>query len=110
MSRFYVDDKRWVIDRANWENSRLYRIHTGETGDEEHLRESVLSVRLERLFSKLHGPSPYISHHLCMIGQICDETRLLVCRCGTPWHLETRECLNDYLTAKVAKRSRWARG
>ena len=55
-------------------------------------------------------PSPYISHHLCMIGQICDETRLLFCRCGTPWHLETRECLNDYLTTKVAKRSRWARG
>ena len=56
------------------------------------------------------GASPYISHHLCMIGQIGDETRLLFCRCGTPWHLETRECLNDYLTTKVAKRSRWARG
>ena len=56
------------------------------------------------------GPSPYISHYLCMIGQICDETCLLFCRCGTPWHLETRECLNDYLTTKVAKRSRWARG
>ena len=58
MSCFYVDDKRWIVDRANWENSRLYRIHTGETGDEEHLRESVLLVRLERLFSKLHGPNP----------------------------------------------------
>ena len=58
ISRFYVDDKRWVIDRANWKNSRLYRIHTGETGDEKHLRESVLLVRLERLFSKLHGPNP----------------------------------------------------
>jgi len=56
------------------------------------------------------GPNPYISHYLCMIGQICDETRLLFCRCGMPWHLETRECLNDYLTTKVAKRSRWARG
>ena len=22
-----------------------------------------------------------------MIGQICDETRLLFCRCGTPWPL-----------------------
>jgi hypothetical protein len=55
-------------------------------------------------------PNPYISHYLCMIGQICDETRLLFCRCGTPWHLETRECLNDYLTTKVAKRSRWAWG
>ena len=22
----------------------------------------------------------------------------------TPWHLETRECLNDYLTTKIAKR------
>jgi hypothetical protein len=49
------------------------------------------------------GASPYISHCLCMIGQICDETRLLFCRCGMPWHLETRECLNEYLTAKVAK-------
>ena len=39
-----------------------------------------------------------------MIGQICDETRLLFCRCGMPWHLETRECLNDYLTTKIAKR------
>jgi hypothetical protein len=54
--------------------------------------------------------SPYISHYLCMIGQICDETRLLFCRCGAPWHLETRECLNDDLTTKVAKRSRWAWG
>ena len=54
--------------------------------------------------------SPYISHYLCMIGQICEERCLLFCRCGTPWHLETRECLNDYLTTKVAKRSRWARG
>jgi hypothetical protein len=27
------------------------------------------------------GASPYISHYLCMIGQICDETRLLFCRC-----------------------------
>jgi hypothetical protein len=35
-------------------------------------------------------PSPYISHYLCMIGQLCDETRLLFCRCGMPWHLETR--------------------
>jgi P-type E1-E2 ATPase len=56
------------------------------------------------------GASPYISHYFCMIGQICDETRLLFCRCGTPWHLEMRECLNEYLTTKVAKRSRWARG
>ena len=56
------------------------------------------------------GLSPYISHYFCMIGQICDETRLLFCRCGMPWHLEMRECLNDYLTTKVAKRSRWARG
>ena len=52
--------------------------------------------------------NPYISHYLCMIGQICDETCLLFFRCGTPWRLETRECLNDYLTTKVAKRSRWA--
>ena len=57
MSRFYVDDKRWVIDRANWANSRLYRIHISEAGDEEHLRERVLLVRLERLLGKLHGPS-----------------------------------------------------
>jgi hypothetical protein len=56
------------------------------------------------------GASPYISHYLCMIGQLCDETRLLFCRCGMPWHLETRECLDDYLTTKVAKRSRCARG
>ena len=46
--------------------------------------------------------SPYISHYLCMIGQICDETRLLFCRCGMPWYLETRECLNNYRTTKVA--------
>src|SRR5665213_1836525 len=39
--------------------------------------------------------SPYISHYLCMIGQICDESCLLFCRRGTPWRLETRECLND---------------
>ena len=58
----------------------------------------------------LRGANPYISHYFCMIGQICDEARLLFCRRGTPWHLETRECLNDYLTTKVAKRSRWARG
>ena len=25
------------------------------------------------------GASPYISHYLCMIGQLCDETRLLFC-------------------------------
>jgi hypothetical protein len=48
--------------------------------------------------AKRRAASPYISHYLCMIGQICDETRLLFCRCGMPWHLETRECLNDYLT------------
>jgi hypothetical protein len=57
MGRFYVDDKRWVIDRANRANSRLYRIHISEAGDEEHLRESVLLVRLEGLLGKLHGPS-----------------------------------------------------
>src|SRR5208282_1953060 len=39
--------------------------------------------------------SPYISHYLCMIGQICEEACLLFCRRGTPWRLETRECLND---------------
>jgi hypothetical protein len=61
-------------------------------------------------FDDERAPSPYISHYFCMIGQICDETRLLFCRCGAPWHLETRECLNDDLTTKVAKRSRWARG
>jgi hypothetical protein len=50
--------------------------------------------------------SPYISHYLCMIGQICDETCLLFCRCGTPWRLETRECLNDYLTTMLAESTR----
>ena len=43
------------------------------------------------------APNPYISHYLCMIGQICDEACLLFCRCGTPWRLETREGLNDIL-------------
>jgi hypothetical protein len=58
MSRFYVDNKRWVINRANWANSRLYRIWAGEVAwDEEHLRESVLLVRLERLLGQRHGPS-----------------------------------------------------
>ncbi len=41
------------------------------------------------------GSSPYISHYLCMIGQICEEAWLLFCRRGTPWRLETRECWND---------------
>ena len=41
------------------------------------------------------SPSPYISHYLCMIGQVCEEACLLFCRRGTPWRLETRECLND---------------
>jgi hypothetical protein len=54
--------------------------------------------------------SPHISHYLCMIWQICEERCLLFCRRGTPGRLETRECLNDYLTTKVAKRSRRARG
>jgi hypothetical protein len=66
--------------------------------------------RGNRVNTEIVVASPYISHYFCMIGQICDETRLLFCRCGTPWHLEMRECLNDYLTTKVAKRSRWARG
>ena len=46
-------------------------------------------------------PSPYISHYLCMIGQICDETWLLFFRRGTPWRLETRECLNDIWLRKA---------
>jgi hypothetical protein len=57
VSRFYVGDKRWIIDRVNRANSRLYRIQPGEPEHEEHLRESVLLVRLERLLGKLHGPS-----------------------------------------------------
>jgi starvation-inducible DNA-binding protein len=43
----------------------------------------------------LFEASPYISHYLCMIGQICEETCLLFCRRGRPWRLETRECLNN---------------
>jgi len=45
--------------------------------------------------------SLYISHYLCMIGQFCEEACLLFCRCGRPWRLETRECLNDIWATKV---------
>ena len=57
---------------------------------------------VRRTFQLSHAaPNPYISHYLCMIGQICDEACLLFCRCGTPWRLETRECLNDIWATKV---------
>ena len=54
--------------------------------------------------------SPYISHHLCMIGQICGEACWFFCRRGTPWRRQTREVFERYLAAKAAKGSRWASG
>ena len=54
--------------------------------------------------------NPYISHHLCMIGQICGEACCFFCRRGTPWRRQTREVLERYLAAKAAKGSRWASG
>ena len=47
--------------------------------------------------------SPYISHHLCMIGQICEEACWFFCRRGAPWRRQTREVLERYLAAKAAK-------
>jgi NAD(P)-dependent dehydrogenase (short-subunit alcohol dehydrogenase family) len=76
-----------------------------QISEEEWDRVMLVNVR-----GTFQCANPYISHYLCMIGQICDETCLLFCRRGAPWRLETRECLNDYLTTKVAKRSRWAWG
>ncbi len=55
----------------------------------------------EGVSTNLPGPSPYISHYLCMIGQICGEACWLFCRRSRPWRLETRECLNDIRPGKL---------
>ena len=54
--------------------------------------------------------SPYISHYLCMIGQICEEACLLFCRRGSAVASGDARVLERYLATKVAKRSRWAWG
>ena len=73
-------------------------------------KKTSIQTGFEKSCRFAEGASPYISHHLCMIGQICGEACWFFCRRGTPWRRQTREVLERYLAAKAAKGSRWASG
>jgi hypothetical protein len=53
MSRFALDERRYVIDEVNAANSGKGYCHEGNPEDDRHLRERVLQVCLGEILDKL---------------------------------------------------------
>jgi hypothetical protein len=72
-------------------------VDCGSVGNarDQDIAVGICQVSIDCVLRDKTGPNPYISHYLCMIGQICEGACLLFCRRGTSWRLGTRECLND---------------
>src|SRR5262245_1800577 len=51
--RFTLDERRYVIDAVNADNSRKVYCFEGAPEDDKHLRERVLWIRLAEILGKL---------------------------------------------------------
>jgi hypothetical protein len=51
--RFALDERRYVIDLVNADNSGKGYCHEGDPEDDKYLRERVLMVRLSEILGKL---------------------------------------------------------